>query len=103
MDDVKLCRVKRHIEYLIRRYLHEVRSLKELNWRNKIKAINTYSLQVIRHPAVTVRWPREDRKLYTKTTELIILREKKRQNQHPETVLKPIEKNGGRKVQSHPN
>lgn len=60
MDDVKLYRVKRYIEYLIRRYLHEVRSLKELNWSNKIKAINTYSLQVIRHPAATVRWPRED-------------------------------------------
>jgi len=61
MNDVKLyTRIERHIEYLIHRYMHKVRSLKELNWRNKMKAINTYSLQVIRHPAVTVRWPRED-------------------------------------------
>ena len=44
------------------KYLQRVRQVlkRQLNGKNKIQAINTYALPVIRYPAGIINWPKEE-------------------------------------------
>ncbi|MHC5954160.1 hypothetical protein ACYTX9_09610, partial [Streptococcus pyogenes] len=44
------------------KYLQRVRQVlrSQLNGKNKIRAINTYALPVIRYPAGVIGWPEEE-------------------------------------------